>query len=88
MICGHCSHQTNLEAGDRMMVADYRDALIATDHSRLAVMGHLMNHLCGNIEKEIQWWMFNESTKRKNALRPRLQEDTEAYYTHRWKKIT
>jgi hypothetical protein len=70
------------------MEVDYRVALMTMDHSRTAVMVHLMNHLSGDIEKEVEKWVKEEVTRRRNALRPRLQEDTEMYYTQCWKKIT
>jgi hypothetical protein len=44
----------NPEASDLMMEADYQLTLMAIDHSRSAVMNHIMNDLSGDIEKEIK----------------------------------
>ena len=88
LICNHCNHLTNPDASDRLTLADYSSVLMATDRSRRAVLGHLMDGLSPDIEKEVQMWHLDETEKRRNELRPRLQEDTESYYTQHWKKIT
>jgi hypothetical protein len=60
---------------------DYHIVLMVADCSCEVVMGHLLNHLSGFIENETEAWKLDEITKRRNALRPRLQENTELYYT-------
>ena len=60
---------------------------MVADHSWEVVMGHLFNHLSGFIENETEVWKLDEITKRRNALRPRLQENTELYYTQHCMQI-
>ena len=87
LFCGHCTHRTDPDADDRLTEADYRIVLMAADRSWEAVMGHLLNHLSGFIENETEAWKLDEIAKRRNPLRPRLQEDTELYYTQRCTQI-
>jgi hypothetical protein len=87
LICGHCFHQTNPEASEQLTMADYYDVLMATDHSRSAVMGHLMNILSSDLKKEVRIWVLEETAKRREDLRPRLLEDAQMHYSHHMKKI-
>jgi hypothetical protein len=75
------------EATDHLSMADYHDVLMATNRSRSLIMGHLKNHVIAEIDKEIQVWILDETTRRKNELKPRLLEDKQMYYAQCIKKI-
>ena len=88
LICDHCNHLTSLDASDRLTLADYSSVLMATDRSRSVIMGYLMDGLSLDIEKEVQLWRLDETERRRNELRPRIREDSKAYYLQHWKKAT
>jgi hypothetical protein len=88
LICTHCYTHMNLEASDWLMMMDYSSVLMASDRSRSVVIGHFMKILSREIEKDIQQWCLEETSKRKNAIRARIMEDIEAYYMQQWNKKT
>jgi hypothetical protein len=88
LTCGHCLHWTNPESSDRLTWEDYQLTLMATDRSQSSVIGHIKRHLLADIDKDIQIWIDDETTRNRNKLHPRLQKDKQIYYTQRLKKIS
>jgi hypothetical protein len=86
LICSHCLHRTNPDT--QLSWLDYQETLMATDHSHLAVMNHLKNHLLVDIGRDLEIWLLDEMNKGRNELHPQLQEDKQLHYTRCVKEIT
>ena len=81
LICDHCLHRTDQgRARNGLTEADYTAILMATDRSRAAVLDRILTHFSADIHKEVSTWALDEGTRQRNALRLRVNEESENFY--------